>query len=182
MRFRNAPFLRKTHQKFRVHTIVFSAFSPSTPKRLNTLENATTVICTFDKSTQIDWIGVHVMWTRLVFSKAFVFAVHTKCLHSGERFHMYAFSMKTISVFDRSSVDDSRKRIEKYAFSNENPLVWSGTYSCSRNFRRPIDLRVELSLETFPKFEWTSLQEKIVLKWALFKSRCFYPIWGYFDR
>ena len=39
---------------------------------------------------------------------------------------MYAFSMKTISVFDRCSVDDRRKRIEKYEFTNENALVWTG--------------------------------------------------------
>ena len=39
---------------------------------------------------------------------------------------MYAFSMKTISVFDRYSVDDGRKRIEMYTFSNENALVWTG--------------------------------------------------------
>ena len=49
-----------------------------------------------------------------------------KCLQSGQRFQMYAFSTKTIIVFDRCSVDDRPKRIEKYAFSNENALVWTG--------------------------------------------------------
>ena len=38
---------------------------------------------------------------------------------------MYAFSMKTIGVFDGCSVDDKRKRIKKYALSNENALVWT---------------------------------------------------------
>lgn len=33
---------------------------------------------------------------------------------------MYAFSMKTMSVFDRLSVDGRRKRIKKYTLSNEN--------------------------------------------------------------
>jgi hypothetical protein len=31
-----------------------------------------------------------------------------------------------ISVFGRFKVDDRRKRIKKYAFSNENTLVWTG--------------------------------------------------------
>ena len=40
---------------------------------------------------------------------------------------MYVFSMKTISVFHRCSVDDRRERIrEKFAFSNENAAVWTG--------------------------------------------------------
>jgi hypothetical protein len=42
-----------------------------------------------------------------------VFAVHTNAI--GLRFRMYAFSMKTISVFDRVCVDRRPKRIEMYA-------------------------------------------------------------------
>ena len=33
-----------------------------------------------------------------------------------------------ISVFGRFSVDERRKRIKMYAFSNENALVWMGPY------------------------------------------------------
>ena len=42
-----------------------------------------------------------------------------KCLHFEQRFEMYAFSLKTMSVFDRCSVDDGglkthqRKRISE---------------------------------------------------------------------
>jgi hypothetical protein len=42
---------------------------------------------------------------------------------------MYAFLMKTRSVFGRFSMDSSRKSIRKYAFSNENALVWTGPYT-----------------------------------------------------
>ena len=31
-----------------------------------------------------------------------------------------------VGIFGRFSVDDRRKRIKKYAFSNENALVWIG--------------------------------------------------------
>ena len=37
-----------------------------------------------------------------------------------------AFSLNTLSVFERISVDGRPKRIEMYAFSNENALVWTG--------------------------------------------------------
>lgn len=40
---------------------------------------------------------------------------------------MYAFSMKTMSVFDRLSVDGRRKRIKKYTLSNENESQLSKT-------------------------------------------------------
>ena len=51
------------------------------------------------------------------------------------RFHLYslstafqidAFSVNTLSVFERISVDGRPKRIEMYAFSNENALVSTG--------------------------------------------------------
>ena len=51
------------------------------------------------------------------------------------RFHLYslsttfqidAFSVNTLSVFERISVDGRPKHIEMYAFSNENALVWTG--------------------------------------------------------
>ena len=38
------------------------------------------------------------------------------------------FSQTYTSVFDRISADGRRKRIKKYAFSNENALVWTGPY------------------------------------------------------
>ena len=61
------------------------------------------------------------------FSKVSVFAVHTnriglcfQILHSGQGFKMYAFSMKMLSIFNRCSVNDRQKCIEKYAFTSEN--------------------------------------------------------------
>ena len=46
--------------------------------------------------------------------------------------------MKTLSVFNRCSVDDRRKRMEKCAFANENQdenaLVWTGP-EINRNAR-----------------------------------------------
>ena len=35
----------------------------------------------------------------------------------------------SVSVFGRLSVDDRRKRIKMYAFSNENVLGWMGSQS-----------------------------------------------------
>ena len=59
--------------------------------------------------------------------------VHTKTLtavfknlHSREHFQKPPFSKTYTSVFDRISVDGRQKRIKKYAFSNENALVWTG--------------------------------------------------------
>ena len=37
-----------------------------------------------------------------------------------------SYTVVFISVVERFSVDDSRKRIKKYAFSNENRSVWTG--------------------------------------------------------
>jgi hypothetical protein len=48
------------------------------------------------------------------------------CIHFQQRFQIDAFSVNTLSVFERISVDGSPKRIEMYAFSNENALVWTG--------------------------------------------------------
>ena len=48
--------------------------------------------------------------------------VHT---NTTERFQIDAFSMKTLSV----CVGGRPKRIEMYAFSNENVLVWTGRNS-----------------------------------------------------
>ena len=56
-----------------------------------------------------------------------VYSFHFKCLQSGQRFQMYAFSLKTMSVFDRLSVDDSaEKRFKKYVFSIEAAKVSQG--------------------------------------------------------
>ncbi len=51
------------------------------------------------------------------------------CIHFQQRFQIDAFSANTLSVFERISVDGRPKRIEMYAFSNENALVWTGPYS-----------------------------------------------------
>ena len=48
------------------------------------------------------------------------------CIHFQQRFQIDAFSVNTLSVFERISVDGRPKRIEMYAFSNENVLVWTG--------------------------------------------------------
>ena len=55
------------------------------------------------------------------------------CIHFQQRFQIDAFSVNTLSVFERISVDGRPKRIEmyaayQYAFSNENALVWTGSY------------------------------------------------------
>ncbi len=41
------------------------------------------------------------------------------CIHFQQRFQIDAFSVNTLSVFERISVDGRPKRIEMYAFSNE---------------------------------------------------------------
>ena len=57
--------------------------------------------------------------------KSLLFTVHTNTI--GLRFQMSLLwrSFSNVCVFDRGSVHDRRKRIEKYAFSNENALVWT---------------------------------------------------------
>ena len=48
-------------------------------------------------------------------------------LQLGRRFRKLPFSSVKVSVFHRIRVDDRRKRTQiKYAFSNENGLVWTG--------------------------------------------------------
>ncbi len=49
------------------------------------------------------------------------------CIHFQQRFQIDAFSVNTLSVFERISVDGRPKRIEMYAFSIENALVWTGS-------------------------------------------------------
>ncbi len=51
------------------------------------------------------------------------------CIHFQQRFQIDAFSVNTLSVFERISVDGRPKRIEMHAFSNENALVWTGSKS-----------------------------------------------------
>ena len=50
------------------------------------------------------------------------------CIHFQQRFQIDAFSVNTLSVFERISVDGRPKRINLYAFSNENGLMWTGPY------------------------------------------------------
>ena len=47
-------------------------------------------------------------------------------LHLGRRFRKRPFSWVEVSVLHLISVDDRRKRIQKYVFSSENGLVWTG--------------------------------------------------------
>ena len=72
MRFRNATFLPKAHQKLRVHTIVFAASSTKT------LEYARKRYNSHLRMRQIDAPVMFAMWMTSAFSKASVFAVHTK--------------------------------------------------------------------------------------------------------
>ena len=112
--FSKRSVLPKTHQKLRVHhTVVFAAFSPL--KRSKALQQSSAHATNIRTRNVCDVNDVNV-FESLRFRR----------LHSGKRFQMYAFSMKMISVFDRCSVDDRRKRIEKYAISNENALAWTG--------------------------------------------------------
>ncbi len=54
------------------------------------------------------------------FSKVSVFECVFICIHFQQRFQIDAFSVNTLSVFERISVDGRPKRIEMYA------LVWTG--------------------------------------------------------
>ena len=53
------------------------------------------------------------------------------CIHFQQRFLFGAFSVNTLSVFERISVAGRPKRIEMYAFSNENAQVWTGPNTCA---------------------------------------------------
>ena len=55
------------------------------------------------------------------------------CIHFQQRFQIDAFSVNMLSVFERINLDGRPKRIEMYALSNENALVWTGPYSLSTN-------------------------------------------------
>ena len=91
----------KTHQKLPVHTAVFAAFYLFTLKRSKTL-------ISFEERPQPSFD------VTPLFSKANVFA--------GQRFQMYAFTMKMMSVLCRIIVDGRQKHIKEYAFP-ENALV-----------------------------------------------------------
>ena len=61
----------------------------------------------------------------------------SKCLHAGQCFQMYVFTMNTMSVFDRFSIvwsvgENASKT--RYAFSTENALVWTGPKTRSVSF------------------------------------------------
>ena len=121
LRFRNAPSSLKTHQKLCVHTIVFIAFSPSTRIRLKTLQQSSAHARNRHKYRSS--CDVNVMMSAC--SKPFVFAIHTNTI--GLRFQISPlwtpFSMKMLRAFNCCHVDDRRKCIEKYAFSNKNGCV-----------------------------------------------------------
>jgi hypothetical protein len=44
------------------------------------------------------------------------------------RFRKAPFSLMKASVFHRISVEDRRKRVQKYTFSNENGLMWTAVH------------------------------------------------------
>ncbi len=62
------------------------------------------------------------------------------CIHFQQRFQIDAFSVNTLSVFERISVDGRPKRIEMYAFSNENAL-----YSVDRALMCGLKLRMPMA-------------------------------------
>ena len=91
------------------------------------------------------------VWEHILFDDAFSPITHTKIpknfrkryqkwsLLKTHRFENFPFRMwtggieafancaeKSVSVFGRFRVDDRRKRIKKYTFSNKNAPVWTG--------------------------------------------------------
>ena len=82
---------------------------------------------------RIIYVALVDMGRRHRFQKCPFSDVHTNticmrsiCIHFQQRFQIDAFSVNTLSVFERISVDGRPKRINLYAFSNENALVWTG--------------------------------------------------------
>ena len=97
----------KTDTNIRVHTSVFESFS--------------TIHTSYEKT-----IRFRSPWET-------DYRVHDVSVFENLRFRHFRpstfsppFSWVKVSVFHRISVDDRRKRIQKYAFSNENGLVWTG--------------------------------------------------------
>ena len=108
----------KTDTNIRVHTSVFESFS--------TVHTSYEKTIRFRSPWEIDH-GVHdvSVFENLCFRhfrpstlirKASVF----ESLQLGRRFRNPPFSWDKVSFSHRISVDDRRKRIQKYAFSNEN--------------------------------------------------------------
>ena len=92
--------------------------------------------------------------------------VHT---NATERFQIDAFSMKTLSV----CVGGRPKRIEMYAFSNENVLVWTGPNSGTTTTNLT---KVQPNREVPRYWHWRpylDLVERITAKLSL--SQCLYP-------
>ena len=76
-------------------------------------------------------------YLRSILDTSDVFAIHTDAFSVGSVFETLRFQMSplwtpfsNVCVLDENaqcfSVNDRRKRIEKYAFSNENASVWTG--------------------------------------------------------
>ena len=112
----------KTDTNIRVHTSVFESFSTVSTSYEKT-------IC-FRSPCETDYrvhdVSVFENGLRFRASTPIRKASIFESLHLGRRFRKPPFSWVKVSVFHRISVDNRRKRIQKYAFSNENGLVWTG--------------------------------------------------------
>ena len=102
--------------------------------------------------------------------------VHT---NTTERFQIDAFSMKTLSV----CVVGRPKRIEMYAFSNENVLVWTGPNSGTTTTNLT---KVQPNRELRRYRHWRTyldLVEIITAKLSLSRSLSVgVPVWSRFSR
>lgn len=104
-------FVQKTRQRLGVNTAIYFTFQPSTVKR-----SKTPIRWHFRRFRKPPLSLPH---SIILKRQGFVF----KCLYSCQRFQMYAFSTKTMSVSYPISVDGKRIRIKKYASSNIKALV-----------------------------------------------------------
>ena len=128
IRFRMPPFLiqRKRDTNIRVHTSVFESFS--TVHTIAMRKRYVFILHAWETDYRVHDVSVFesLRFRRFrpstLIRKASVF----ESLHLGRRFRKPPFSWDKVSVFHRIRVDDRRKRMQKYAFSNENGLVWTG--------------------------------------------------------
>ena len=139
-RLRNVPV--ETHQKLRVHTIVFVAFFPSTLKRSKTIENATRVLWTCER--RCEW---RQRFQKPPFSPFTLIRLGSvfKYLHSGQRFQMYAFSC------GHCGVDDRRKRIEKY---EKVCISVDGAWELNLMYSNTVCLRLLFRLRKIWNYSW----------------------------
>ena len=116
----------KTDTNIRVHTSVFESFS--TVHTIAMRKRYVFILHAWETDYRVHDVSVFesLRFRRFrpstLIRKASVF----ESLHLGRRFRKPPFSWDKVSVFHRIRVDDRRKRMQKYAFSNENGLVWTG--------------------------------------------------------